>query len=88
VPVVPFYCYAGPINCANCALISEAVFPANAVAKPEKPRFVAGHFFKRMLFMMLTQVSVKRLRAGICQQRFEHRVASAAFGEMFAVGFA
>jgi hypothetical protein len=87
VPVIPRDRNSAPSRSDNCALIGRRGTPANAVVNFEKSRLCAGHY-SWALFMMLTQISVKRLHAGICQQRFEHHVAAAAHCEMFAVGFA
>src|SRR5580698_3440666 len=39
------------------------------------------------LFVVLAQIGVKRFRAGLSQQVFQHHVLAAAFRKMFAVGF-
>src|SRR6202140_1389623 len=40
------------------------------------------------LFVMLAQIGVQRIRAGLGEQRLEHHVLAAAVGEMLAIGLA
>ena len=41
----------------------------------------------RRLFVMLTQIGMKRLGAGLGQQGFQHHIPAAALRKMLAIGF-